>query len=243
MKRIAVMILMISTLLSAEWIYRVSSPLMGELGVIRLDKKVQGKRYRITGEAQSRGIVKMLSGNRKEQYLSEGEVVNGRLRSEHFKIIRRTKKKKEIIDYRIDRNSHKITKRKIRWKHGKLDKNSTETLSYFTDDDLATLYFNSLPPKFGAGEEADLLAAGAEKIDGRVTIRVPDSATAARERKRLGVGSGTPMAYLLSKKKLLGKKNRKIVVAFDAAGNLQKAYLVAIPVVGEITVERVRGNP
>lgn len=242
-KGIVRLVVLLSSMLTAEWIYTVRSPIVGELGTIRLDKRVEGKRYVIKGSAVTAGLVKTLSGHRRERYLSEGSVAGGRYRSEHFRIERKSDKKREIVDYRIDDKSRKITKHKVRWKRGKLDRNSTETLKYFTDDDLATLYFNLLPPAFDPGKSRSALAAGAEKIDGWVTVYVPDPAQADKERKHLGVGNGSTIVYLLSKKELLGKKNRKIVAAFDAEGILSKAYLVAIPIVGEIYIERVKRKP
>ncbi len=221
-----------------EWVYRARSPLLGELGTLKLQRIEEAGRYRIQGEAKSAGIVKTLSGNRRERYRSEGKIVAGKYRPECFVIERRSKKKDETLRYLFDDKTKHIQKERVRRKKGKVEK-KVKTLKYWAPDDLATLFFNVLPPVGGKGPW-DYPAAGAEKIDGIVSVRVPDPVKARKERKELGVPDNSRIVYLYSKKKLLGKKNRRIVAAFDSQGNLQKAYLIAVPVVGKIYVERIK---
>jgi len=223
---------------AGEWNYRIRSPLLGTLGTLHFTKSEKGHSYRIEGEAESAGLVKALWGNRKERYLSEGKIVKGKLHSRTFLIERKSRKKEEQIRYSIESAKHRIVKSRIRRKKGQAEEKSRKVLSYFSTDDLATLYFNLFPLRLAPGRELEAWAAGAEKIGGRVTVRIPTAKEAQEERKRLGVGPESSIVYLIAKEKLFGKAERKIVAALDREGIVQKAYLIAVPVVGKIYLER-----
>ncbi|WP_457606154.1 hypothetical protein [Nitratifractor sp.] len=237
--RMWIVSLLLAMTADAEWSYRVRSPIVGKLGTIQLSKSERNGRYRIEGRAVTEGIARMLTGNREEHYLSEGRIDGGHYRTEIFRIDRKHHGKKERIDYRVDEEKQKVYKSRIRWKKGKKRVKKLQTLDYFAPGDLAALFFDRLPPERSSGAE-ELLAIGAEKIGGKVTIVVPEEREAAKERRKLGVGEEEKIVYILSPAKIGGKKNRKIVMAFDRDGILHKAYLIAIPIVGEIDVERVK---
>jgi len=240
-KKIAVVIalLLVTLLWSDEEHYRIYSPLVGEIGELRMKKMERGSSYRIEAKATSRGIVKMLTGGRWERYLSEGRVEGKTLHSQHFLIERHSRKKRENVAYTLDAKTKKIFKVKIRYKKGKIEKRDSKNLKYFADQDPLSLYYNALPPDFGTSKQREYLLAGAEKTDGRIVLRLPNSQEAAKERRELGVPAEERIVYLIAPGKLEGKTNRKIVAAFDTDGRLRKAYLDAIPVVGRIYLERL----
>ncbi|WP_292661036.1 DUF3108 domain-containing protein [Nitratifractor sp.] len=239
MLRVLLLIVVLGVGMQAgEWNYRIRSPLLGTLGILHFTKTEKGRHYRIVGEARSAGLVKVLWGNRQERYLSEGKIVKGKLHSRTFLIERKSRKKEEQVRYSIDSVKHRIVKSRIRRKKGRAEEKSRKVLTYFSTDDLATLYFNLFPPRLAAGKELEAWAAGAEKIGGRVTVRIPTVKEAQEERKKLGVGPESGIVYLIAKKKLFGKAGRKIVAALDRDGIVQKAYLIAVPVVGKIYLER-----
>jgi hypothetical protein len=151
------------------------------------------------------------------------------------------KRKRQIDDYRIDAVHQSIVKRKIRWKDGRLDKNSSKTLKYFSEMDLAALYANAVPAMLHkpAASRKEYLSVGAEKVKGKVVVTHASEERSRKERERLKVDPGTRILIVSSPEKILGKKNRELILAVGPDGVLRKARLVAVPIVGEIFVERV----
>jgi len=231
-----------AALFPAGWHYRITSPLMGTLGTIEIDKNVSGTHYRIDVKVAAKGIASVLTGKRREHYHSEGNVLRGMLLSRHLVLDRRYKKKHKIDDYRIDPRKRKVFKHRIRWKRGKKEENSTRTLPYYTREDLLTLYFNALPEIMNPKSEGHwkILAVGAEKIKGRVLIDRLSGEAARKARRELAVRKGTPVIVLHSPQKIAGKSNRRFTAALDSEGLPTKIRFVAIPVVGEILIERVQ---
>jgi len=226
---------------AGEWKYRVRSPLMGLLGTITIDKEEGNGRYRIEAEARTEGIAATLTGKRREFYRSEGAVRNGKLLSRRFHLERKMKSKRQIDDYRIDPVRRQVVKRKIRWKDGRLDKNSSKPLKYFSEMDLAALYVNAVPAMLEkpAGSRETYLSVGAEKVKGKVVVTHASEERSRKERERLKVDPGTRILIVSSPEKILGEKNRELILAVGSDGVLHKARLVAVPIVGEIFVERI----
>ncbi len=235
MKSIFLSILLIVAIEAQTLKYKVYSPLVGKLGKITLTVNEMGKSYKMVGEAKTSGIAKMLTHKRRDKYISVGKIKNGRYFTQKFRIERKDKKYKEIVDYIFDYKHHKIIKHKQRWKKGKKDKDSKETLKYFATTDLAALFHNiMLDLKSG---RRDYLAAGAEKIKGKVTVEIPPASVANKEKKMLKVPNNLKIIHVISKEEIEGKRNRKVIFAVDKNGIIHKGYFEAIPVVGKIYVE------
>jgi len=243
MGRVAMVIAAVAVLgWGNSWNYRVSSGLLGKLGSISVSKTQDAGHYRIDAKAITRGVAAMLTGDRKEYYRSEGIIDRGTLRVRHFQVQRSMKKKRQIDSYRVDPIKKKIYKRKQRWKKGKKVKDRTKILSYFSENDLATLYANMIPVvlKAAPGTQWSFKVLGAEKIRGTLRVIKPSVREAKRLRKKLGVGKEYTIVILTSPEKILGKRNRKLTLAIDPKGVLYRAHLVALPVVGEIWIKRSR---
>ena len=222
--------------------YRVRSPLMGTLGTIHIDRKVSGTRYRMDVDVKSRGIAAVLTGHRREHYRSEGDMARGRMLSRHLVLDRRTDSKRKIDDYRIDTQKRKVVKHRTQWRKGKKEQENNQVLPYYTREDLLTLYFNAMPRiRDAQGQKHwEILAVGAEKIKGKVIIDRLSGAAAQKARDGLDVGKNTPVIVLHSPQKIAGKRNRSFTAALDSEGLPTKIRFVAIPVVGEILIERVQ---
>jgi hypothetical protein len=219
--------------------YRVFSPLTGELGRIEIETAQKDGRYRIKAEASTKGLAAMLTGNRREKYLSEGRVDGGKFVSEHFRIERRMKKRREIDDYRFDHTARKIYKNKIRWKKGRMEKNVTKILKYYSPVDLAALYANEIPEILSSSEGPGLYSVvGAEKIGGVVKILRASPKREKRELQRLDMSRGE-VIIVTSDEKIFDKRGRELIFVMDGDSTLQKAWLQAIPVVGNIYIERL----
>ncbi len=83
----------------------------------------------------------------------------------------------------------------------------------------------------------DYVAVGAEKIKGRITVEIPNSSRAKKERKLLKVPDSMRIIHIISKEEIDGKRNRKVIFAVDKNGVIHKGYFEAVPVVGKIYVE------
>ena len=223
------------------WNYRIVSPLMGTLGTIAINKSESKKRYIIRVEVRTKGIAGVLTGKRRENYRSEGVREERILKSRLLYLERKTNRKRQIDEYRIDPVKKQVVKQRMRWKNGHPDRNSSKTLPFYSQEDLLTLTFNVFPKvlKEKSKKHWEILAVGAEKIKGKIMIDRLAGSLAEKEKKRLKAGAEDTMVVLSSPEKIGGKKNRRFVVAVDRQGIPRKLRFVAIPLVGEIFVERV----
>ena len=225
------MMLAITSWLIADtgWEYQVSSPLFGTLGKVTMQEQREGQNYHITAVAETRGIAATLTRHRKYRVESEGTYREGRRSSRHYRYEVTDRKKKKIDEYRIDPKAEKVIKTSRRWKKGVEKKKKEHPLDYFTDRDLASLFYDlvTVPDAIRSGE---YLAVGAEKSHGRVRFLLPDPGQAEKERKKLQADPRSRILYILVPKK--EGKTRKIVAAISPEGRLESAYTVAVPVVG-----------
>jgi len=198
----------------------VDSPLFGRLGSLSVKKEENLSAYRIIVEAKTEGIASALTHHRTERYLSEGEHRGGIYRTRRFRIERRSDRKRQIDEYLWDFSRRQVLKRKLRWKKGTL-----------------ALYHNAVRGEsLPGGTVQEYWAVGAEKAGGKIRIVTPSPGGQEREKRRLDVGKETGILYVVSPGRILGRKNRRLILAVDAEGVVRKAALSAIPVVGEIFV-------
>ncbi|WP_292657089.1 DUF3108 domain-containing protein [Nitratifractor sp.] len=219
-----------SRVLAAEvWEYRVSSALFGTLGKVTMREERTGKQYHITAVAETRGIAATLTRHRKYRAESRGIVGTQRRHSRYYLYEVVDHKKHKRDEYRIDPKAKKVIKTSQRWKKGKPEKKEQHRLDYYTDRDLASLFYDlvTAPTAIRSGEYP---AVGAEKSHGRVRIELPDARSAQKERERLQASPQSRILYILIDQK--GGKQRKIIAAVTPQGRLESAYTVAVPVVG-----------
>ena len=233
MRKLMAFLFLLATVsgLSADekWEYRVSSPLFGTLGKVTMQEQREGQSYHITATAKTHGIAATLTRHRTYRVESEGIYREGRRSSRHYRYEVTDRKKKKIDEYRVDPKAEKVIKTSRRWKKGVEKKKKEHPLDYFTDRDLASLFYDlvTVPDAIRSGE---YLAVGAEKSHGRVRLLLPDPGQAEKERKKLQADPRSRILYILIPKK--EGKTRKIVAAISPEGRLESAYTVAVPVVG-----------
>jgi hypothetical protein len=231
------------TVKAAEWVYRVESPLLGRLGTLKIYSEEYPSSYRILAEAKTEGIAAVMTKQRREKYLSEGERKENRYMARHFLIDRTSGTRHETDEYMWKIPGDKVTKHRLKWKKGVIERNSTGILPYYSDEDPASLYHNAVSDIAdvvrGVKEYAVI---GAEKAGGTVRIIRPDHPEEESARKHLGAGRDLHIVYIVSPGRILGRKNRKLVLAVDGDGVVHKAGLSEVPVVGEIivTLEKLR---
>jgi len=220
--------------------YSVSYGVFGQLGISKAHLETQKDTYTIEVSAKTTGIVKKLSKNRQERYISKGHIVNGLLVSDTLHIIRSHGSKYSEKTYIIDHQHKKVTKISIAKNKGKIYKNETKELGFYSQDDLLTLYFNLSarmdPSKAGMYE---LTAVGAEKQDGKVKIVIPDKKRISQYQKILGNGDFWYLTAIIYQKIFESNKG-ELMIAIGKDGIAQKAVLKDLILYGDLVAERIR---
>ena len=167
----AVGISLFAETMTAEYV--VEYGIFGKMGVSEATLERNATHYAIEMKARATGLAKVLSGGRVEVYKSEGRVVAGRFVPDLYaKDIRRSGKRRIKI-YHFDHPHRLVTFHEERYKNGKLESEKNETLPYYADNDIFSLYFNILQIIGDCGKpfDRDLHAVGAEKKTGKVRVQ------------------------------------------------------------------------
>lgn len=220
--------------------YSVSYGMFGELGISEAHLETDGNTYNIEVSAKTTGIVKRLSQNRQESYISRGHVVEGMFVSDSLEVRRSHGSKASIKRYAIDHKKKKVMKSYIKKRAGKVYQNDSRVLDFYSKDDLLTLYFN-LPKIIDlkkAGSYA-LSAVGAEKQQGKVSIVVPDSKHRAAYEKTLGQG-GFDYLTAIVYQKLFQSNRGELMIAIGKDGIAEKAVLKDLILYGDLRAKRIR---
>jgi len=171
--------LLLSVSLSAETIkvdYKVDFGIVGEIGIAHAKLTKDSNSYEIDIKLEATGITKFLSGDRKEEHISKGHIVNGLLVSDFYHIKKTHGSKVRDIVYKIDHNQKRVLKIDKKWKNGKLYKEREKVMKYYSKDDLLTLYFNLnryIKDK-NTSRDYKFRAVGAEIQKGYVDIHIPN---------------------------------------------------------------------
>jgi len=220
--------------------YSVSYGVFGELGISEAHLETDGNTYSIEVSAKTTGIVKRLSLNRQEHYLSRGHVVDGMLISDSLEVRRSHGNKASIKRYIIDHKKKRVTKSYIKKRAGKVYQNDSKVLDFYSKDDLLTLYFNlsKIIDLKNAGTYA-VSAVGAEKQHGKVSIMVPDAKHRADYEQTLGKGEFDYLTAIVYQK--LFQSNRgELMIAIGKDGIAEKAVLKDLILYGDLTAKRIK---
>jgi len=210
--------------------YSVESSILGKVAHIDFDSSRDKRGYRVVLEAKTEGVAALMTRNRRDRYICEGNISGAEYISRSFVVRRKSDTKKEIDEYIVDRSRLELSKRRTRYKHSS-PRTKSKLLDYYTDQDLCTIYANVLPLAIeeSAGKVFSVYSAGVEKAGGKVEI-YRDSKNAGRD------GEMTFIVKIPGE--ILGKKGRSIRLVTDRNLTLLKAELSPLPIVGTITVKR-----
>ena len=220
--------------------YSVSYGMFGQLGISDAHLETKDDTYSIEVSARTTGIVKKLSRNRQEKYISKGHIIDGMLVSDTLHVIRSYGDKYSEKIYRIDHQKKKVTKTSIGKKEGKVYKNETKELGFYTQDDLLTLYFN-LPQRMELSKAGnyELAAVGAEKQKGKVKVMIPDAEKRSGYERTLGKGDFWYLTAIVYQK--IFESNRgELMIAIGKDGVTQKAVLKDLVLYGDLVAERIK---
>ncbi|GEM_PF-1711450 len=235
-------ILLLVTLFSSYsfgyWVYELRSPLLGRLGKVTiLPNTKKGNKYRVEIKLESTGIAAFMAHNRREKYISEGKIHKGSYQTKRMKVRHKSGKLNQVDEYKFDYRRNRIKRHKIRWKRGKVDKDLTDYLKYFTTMDAIALYKNIIIPlsKQNNSWRRSYLVAGMEKSGGRVIVTVPDKKRKEYELKKLGI-KNAQIVILSSPGTILKKKNREMILAINQDGVVLKGRIPNMPIVGNVYI-------
>ena len=162
--------------------YKVKAPLFGTVGQVNVNYNSGAGSYNIGANMHTFGFAKKMSGNRIEKYSVNGSVKHGKYYAKHFTQNTTYKNKKSHLEYLFNYGSKKITKIRRKWKNGQVTTDSQRKLSYFTYNDLFSIYHNIVHDIKGkpAGWY-QVQVAGLEHNGGYLKIKIP---TLAQQKKR-----------------------------------------------------------
>ncbi|WP_457598289.1 DUF3108 domain-containing protein [Hydrogenimonas sp.] len=237
MKRWILLIVLFSGIVFAESMhatYKIEYGIFGKMGVSDAYLTKENDRYEIRMVAKATGLAKVLSGGRVEVYGSEGRIVDGRLVPDTFtKDIKRSGKRR-IKVYRFDHDKRIVTFHEENYRDGKLKDEKNETLPYYADNDILSLYFN-VAGIIGECSEPfakDLKAVGAEKRTGRV--RVETITGGARDALKRSLGESACYLKVTIYQKLFGSKGGELYLSLDRNFVVQRALLKDVIMFGDI---------
>ncbi len=220
--------------------YSVSYGMFGELGICNAHLETKGNTYIIEVSARTTGIVKRLSKNRREKYVSRGHIADGMYVSDSLEVIRSYGNKVSTKRYTIDHKNRKVTKSYVKKKAGKVYKDESLVLDFYSKDDLLTLYFNlSKRADLSKAGVYELTAVGAEKQNGKVKIIIPDSKNRKVYEQTLGKGDFWYLTAIVYQK--IFESNRgELMIAVGKDGIAEKAVLKDLILYGDLVAKRVK---
>ena len=245
MKKIWILItaLMLSTL-NAETIkadYKVEFGVIGEIGVANAVLTRNENSYEINVELKATGLAKTLSGGRTEQHISKGHIENGLMVSDLYQVIKSYGSKTSNKIYRFDHQKKIVTKTYKSWKNGKVNKESSERLKYYSKDDLLTLYFN-LNKKIDRTKEDKhytFLAVGAEKQEGKAEIYIPKKSDYSEYKEMLGESDNSWYARAIIHQKIFSSDKGELLLRIGDDGITQKAILKDLILFGDVRATKI----
>lgn len=253
MRLIIVALLLLSGLVADTKInadYAITFGIFGEIGTAKAQYETKGGHYFISLEANSAGIAKFFSSNRKERYTSRGIIQEGRLVPEVFTKLVYNNNKSDYSEYYFDHEERNVTRYRKRHKINEEGeevevKTEEKPARYYARDDLLSLYFNlsEWMKTMRAGEKRVEHAMGANREDGRVDIVRPDGKDLDAIRQLLEVDDGKFLTVAINQK-IFASENGELHLRLDEDYLCSKAVLKDViffgDIVGTMTNKRVR---
>ncbi len=216
--------------------YVVEYGIFGKMGVAEATLERNATDYNIVMEARATGLAKILSGGRVEIYRSLGRVAKGVLVPDIYSKDIYHSGKRRIKTYTFDHLRRKILIHEVRYRDGRLESEKNETLPYYADNDIFSLYFNILGIIGDCGKpfSRDLHAVGAEKKTGRVHVQ---TLVGDRERmlaeEMLGKGAACYLKVTIYQK-IFGSKGGELYMALRKDGVATTAVLKDVVMFGDV---------
>ncbi|SMC10115.1 DUF3108 domain-containing protein [Nitratiruptor tergarcus] len=192
--------------------YKVTFGLFGTVGKAYAHFESNATNYAISIKAKAAGIAKVFANNRVEEYGSQGTVTKeGILKPKIFYRLKQTSKRRDFKKYIFDYEKKTITLLTDKEKYGVFHTRNKEILSYFTKNDVLTLYYNL---HFYLRPNQNLYrfqAVGGSEQDGKIDVKILQGKERAKIQKLLKV-DGLYLAVKLYQKIFASKEGQLYVV-------------------------------
>lgn len=220
--------------------YDVTFGLFGKVGTSKATLNVEGYEYTITIEADSAGLAQSLSGNRRERYESRGRYLDGEYIPQEYKTFVFNNSKYDNSIYTFDHKNKTIRRYRERINDEGEVQTSEETLPYYAENDLLTLYFNmpNWMENLKAKKELVLYAVGANKEDGHVNITLPQNEHQKEVRDMLGCDTGDVIIVRVNQR-IFTSEHGELFLHLDKDLLSDKALLQGVIFFGDIRGEMV----
>ncbi len=231
-----------NVILHAETItanYKVSYGVFGEVGTAKAYLTKDEHNYTIEIELKSTGLAKILSKNRQEKHISKGHIENYLLISDSYTVIRNYGTKEKIKKYIANHENQTILKSYVKKDNGKVISQKSETMSYYSKNDLLTLYFNldKLVKDKTKAQTYNFVAVGAERQSGKVTLVIPEKKDIHNYKEALG-NSSNWYATAIIHQKIFESEEGKLLLGVGADGVTQQAVLKDVIFFGDIIAKK-----
>jgi len=223
-----------ATLFANSLHYDIKAPLLGKEGAVDINYYHSATQYEINVKFYTSGFAKKITGNRRGVYRSKGFVRSNRYKAKLSYDNTSYKNKKREHTYRFNYTKRKITKTTKAWKDGKLIKNTTKVLNYFTYNDFLNSYHNIVAHlKNKPAGYYQLEVAGMEKYGKYLKVYIPPKAQQKKEAKELGT-KNVWIFHLFTKRKILGSKSGEMIFAVGEDGIAKVVRVLDIPFVSHL---------
>ena len=218
--------------------YDVEFGIFGKIGTAyaTLEKNNAQKTYKISLNAGTNGMIKSLSGDRREYFYSRGKIVGDLLVPELYTHeVRRNKNGKIRTERKIFAFDH--AKKSVHYTQYKgydndIKQTKNENLSYYARNDLLSLFFNFA--KFDNGKASmSLQAVGAKNENGRIDIMVPSGKDANALKKELKSNFKPYVVFI--NQKIFSSSSGELHLSLNEKGYANKAILKDVLLFGDIT--------
>jgi len=219
--------------------YKATFGIFGTVGKLYTKITKNTNTYKIETKIKVMGTAKLLLNGQKETHISKGHIVNGLMVSDSYISIQKNKHKTIRKEYVFNHKTKVITKTYKKWKNGKLVKDKTKKLKFYTKDDLLTLYFNLGKSVTTRGKKYYFRVAGLEKQNGKVQITIPSKKEEAPYVKDLGKGASLYAKAFIYQKNFRKKKG-DILISLASDGYIQKSVIKDILLYGDAKIVRIK---
>ncbi len=233
MKKLLILVTLFVAFLDAKTIevtYKVTYGVFGKVGSAVGRLETNATNYAITIDIATAGLAKILSGNRKEHYISRGIIKDGLFVPQVFEKIKETKKRRDYKRYIFDHLHKKVIVETDKNKYGVFHTHTKHPLNYYAKEDLLTLYFNLKKYLKPAKTKYRFYAVGGNETDGAVDIELLKN---PGKLKKLMKVDGTYLRVLLHQKIFASKKG-ELYIVMDEEGITKKGLLKDVILFGDI---------
>lgn len=239
------LVLTLSSLLHAERVeadYSVAFGVFGEVGRAHAVLTTSEDRYyMIDANVTALGIAKAVTDDLKERHISKGYIVDGFLVTHMYQMIKSYGEYTSTTIYRVDHQKKKLTRQYKKWRYGKLITKEKDTLGYYSEDDLLTLFLN-LPKHIKekhTPKKYRFKAVGEDRKNGRVDVTIPSPDLLKKIKALVGKGKeGSWHSRVVMHRKLYQSRQGELDVRIGKEGFVDKAVLKDLIFFGDVRIIR-----